>query len=252
MPQDPTERIKAKIRSNAFKVEDFTYPNPEKPDEPIILSVCTKIRLIGNDKRTTLKALEYRSKLEKVLSSHFKMEEFISELAQWILDWKSEERTIIKTIKDAHLHETKTFLTAKKFYRKGTINEVLGVLRKDLSAERVRNNFFSSKDNEEREDHYIYEIRSVYRKYFQNDKNESKPTTLIQKLTDNQIMFNMAILLAAMDFLPEKKKGKISEIQKALRYYEKMRKRFEILDKDHNHPDEFTPDTPKKNDSTSA
>ncbi len=237
MPQDPTERIKATIRSSAFKVEDFTYPNPKKPDEPIILSVCTKIRLIGNDKRITLKALEYRSKLEKDLSNHYKMEEFISELAQWILDFKSEEM-IIKTIKDAHLHETETFLTAKKYYRKGTVDEVLGILRKDLIAERIRKYFFPPKEEGERKDHYhyIYEIRSVYRKYFQYDKNESKPPTFIQKLTDNQIMLNMAILLAAMDFLPEKKKGKISEKQKALRYYSKMKKRFEILDKDHISP----------------
>ena len=262
MPQDHQEKIKAKIKIMAFKVEDFGFPHPdpEKSDEQTILNVCTKIKVIGKNNNTTLHPFDCRKNLKgikkkdekivytgdwdkdlsNILGHHSKMEDFISELAKWI---KKEDYEIIKKIKEDYLSDTENFLIKIGCYSKETVDRAINILRKDLNAMRLRNIFFSSKNKKaikEQEDHYIYKIRSVYRKYFQYDKNESKPPTFIQKLTDNQIMWNMAILLAAMDFLPEKKKGKISEKQKALRYYSKMKKRFEILDKDHNHPDEIT------------
>jgi hypothetical protein len=231
--QEQLEKIMAKIRNTAFKVKDVPSRDQKNPDEQKILSVCTKFRSIGKNKAITLKSFVVR---DGIYAHHSNMEAFISELAEWILDCEEEEKVIIKDIKASYIDDTLKALKDIGCYRKGTIKKALSILGKDLSTMRLRNSFFSPQNNEteeDREDHYLYEIRSVYRKYFQKEKGKPKPLTFIQEFTPNQIISNMAVLLSAFDFLPDKKKENISASRKAFRYYEKIRKRFRILDKEH-------------------
>ena len=130
--QEEIKSLETKIKKDAFKVQTFSYPQTQKETIPDQISTCTKMFTLSKEGDKTfytfdcfeglqkyktvegIKEITEPTDLVKIYKHSFKMEEFISELANCLLDYKRETgnefmNKLSKNYIDETLIETEKF-----------------------------------------------------------------------------------------------------------------------------------------------
>jgi hypothetical protein len=207
-------KIEQQIRSNAFKEETYAYSFKDRQGAPDTLKALTHVYILNTAHRKRSIPVGYRAKLKnikwkngciinlsekelwEILDDNRTCEEFISRAASTVYNCRHAKKEILAQIKKSEIDDTRRFLVGQ-IYGKREINNALKILGKGLDTQIKKNvNFYypppSKKQSpsfhtKNHENEALYEIYSLYNKYF-------------PKLKPRNIRANMAFITAATNF----------------------------------------------------
>lgn len=236
--------LRDKVQKAAFAKQTFFIKEP--PDyKPVPITIYNRIRTRATVPGKTVAPVEFKfddKKKNNRLPDYFlvldhikKVDSFFDKYTDEIFCHKQLMRpehreTLLDELKETTLFVTENFLLDRRFSKR-TVNEILKILEKEeLNTQKWRGQMENTHDFKgfaflentpyshawiKRENKVISEIRNLYKEC----------TTL----SDRQIRYSMALAFEATDFWFYDKKGTEQRID---RYQEKLKKRFDNIDKD--------------------
>lgn len=235
--QEEIKILEAIIKKNAFKVKTFSYPQSQNEINRDQIRTCTKMYTLSKRGEKTfyifdcfkglqkyktvggIKEISGHADLIKIYEHSFIMKQFISELANCILDYKKEtnKEEMEKQSKDyidETLIEVEKFIINKKCFIKRTVNKAMAVLNQDPGTQVFEYYNLHGDRLTATENYHIQSIISLYYKYWPN-------------FSRRMIFSNLAHVFAAVDFWDDQK-GNDKRIQK---YFERVKNHVRSIEK---------------------